>query len=81
MSMAINSGRGGKIQLIVPFYKVTRPFDHVVLQGRIKYFSYSITTTTRLMATKHDKVVPYYKKLQHIKSHNLFNVWAHEAML
>ena len=31
----------------VPFHKVTRSFDHMVLQGLVKYFSCCITTTTR----------------------------------
>ena len=45
-------------------YKVTRSFDHVVLQIHVKYFSCCITTTTKPMAMKLCKVVTYYKKLQ-----------------
>ena len=58
-----------------PFYKVTRSFDHMVLEGHIKYFRCCIVTTTRPMATKCGKVVTYYKKLQPIKSHNPLNMW------
>ena len=59
--------------------KVTRSFDHVVLQGHINYFSCCITNTTRPMATKLGKVVTYGKKLQPIKSHNPVNTGSREV--
>ena len=78
MSMAISFGR---VEWGVPFNKVTKSFDHVVLQGHIKCFSCCITTTTtttpRPMVTKLGKVVTYYKKLQPIKSHKPLNAWSH----
>ena len=65
MFMAINFG--GDMQWEVTFDKVTGYFDHVVLQGQVKYFSCCITTTKRPMAIKLGKVVTYDKKLQSIK--------------
>ena len=41
------------------------------LQGHANYFSCCVTTTTKPMATRHGKVVTYYKKLQPIKLHTL----------
>ena len=55
------------MQWEVTFDKVTGYFDHVVLQGQVKYFSCCITTTKRPMAIKLGKVVTYDKKLQSIK--------------
>ena len=37
-----------------------------------------ISTTTGHFATKLSKVVPYYEKLPHIKSHNPLNTWSPE---
>lgn len=54
---------------------------NVVLQGHINFFSYCITTTTRPMATKLDKVVTSYEIIQPIKSNNLLNTWSHEVIL
>ena len=57
MPIAINFGKKGMCnEELVPFHKVTRSFDHVVLQGHV-YFSYCITFITRLMDAKLDKVV------------------------
>ena len=61
---------GWDIQWGVSFHKVTRSFDHVVLQDHVKYFNCCISTTIRLMTTKLGKVVTYYKKLLPIKSQN-----------
>ena len=69
----------GDAQLGVLFHKVTRSFDHMVLQGHIKYFSCCIITNTRPMATKLGKEVTYYKKFQDIMSHNPLNTWSHEV--
>ena len=46
MSMAINFG-------MEVTNKVTRSFDHVILQDHVNYFSCCITTATRPMDTKH----------------------------
>ena len=62
----------------LPFHKVTRFFDHVVLKGHVNYFSCGITTTTRTMATKFGKVVTYYKKLQSTKSHKPLSIRSRE---
>ena len=77
--MAINCGKVGDIQWGFSFHKVTRSFDHVVWQDHVNYFSCYITTTTRSMATKLDKVVTYYEKLKPIKSYNQLNTWSHEV--
>ena len=71
--------QGGDIQWGVPFHKVTRSFDNVVLQGHMKYFDFCIITTARPMVTKLDKVVTYFKKLQPIKSHNQLNTWSRDV--
>ena len=42
------------------------------LQGHANYFSCCVTTTTKPMATRHGKVVTYYKKLKSIKLHTLW---------
>ena len=72
--MAISFGRVEiYIQWGVPFRKVIRFFDQgqVVLQGHVNYFNCCITTTP--IDTKLGKVVPYYKKIQRIKSHKSLN--------
>ena len=66
--------------MCVAFHKVTRSFDHLVLQGHVNYFSWCITTTTRPMVTKLAKEVIYYATLQLIKSHNPLNTWPRELM-
>ena len=63
----------------LPFHKVTRFFDHVVLKGHVSYFSCCITTTTRTMATEIGKVVIYYKKLQSTKSHKPLSIRSREV--
>ena len=42
--------QGGDIELGVPFLKVTRSFDQMILQDHVKYFSCCVTTTKRPMA-------------------------------
>ena len=51
-----------------PFHKVNKPFDHMLLQGPVKYFSCVISTITRPMSIKLGKVVTYYKQHQPIVS-------------
>ena len=80
MSMAFNFGKVGVHSEIKDHaIKVTKPFDHLVLQGHVKYVSCSITITTRPMFTKLGKVVTYYNKLQLTKSHNPLNMWSREV--
>ena len=65
------------MQCGVPFNKITRSFDHVVLQGHVNYLSCYATATIRHMATKRAKVVTYYKKTQSIKSNHPLNTWSY----
>ena len=75
MSMAIKFGRVGDMQWSIPFHKVTKSFDHMVLQGHVKHFSFCMTTTTK----QNGKMVIHYKKPQPIKSHNPLNTWSCEV--
>ena len=71
MSLAINLSRLG-IQWRFPFHKVTRAFDHVVLQVHVKYFSCFITTVTRTMATK---LVKWYLALRNFNPLSHTSLW------
>ena len=68
--------QGGNIHWRFSFHKVTRSFNHVVLQGNEKYFTCFITTITRPMVIKTCKMVIYYMKLQTIKPHKPLNTWS-----
>ena len=77
MSIAINFWQGWDMQWGVPFHKVTKSFDHVVLQGHVKCFSCvslppQVLWPLNLTAT-------YYKKLQPIKLHIPLNTWSREV--
>ena len=73
----------------IPSHKVTRPFDHVVYQGYVKYISWCIISNVRPMATKLGKVVTYslrnfntlsYTTLStcgHVRSHKLKTLYPH----
>ena len=72
MSMAINFGRveiynEGFSSMKSPDPLITWSYKFMVLQ----LFSCCITTTTKPIGTKSDKVVTYSKKLQAIKSQPL----------
>ena len=67
--------QAGNIQWGIPFHKVTRSLNLVILQGHIKYFSCCITATTRPIATKLGKVVIYCNKL-----HKVLNTWSHDTL-
>ena len=47
----------------VSFHKITKSFDHVVVQGYVNYFCCYITTTTRPMATELTNLLAYHTDL------------------
>ena len=70
-----------KLQQGGSFHKITRSFDHVVLQGHVKYQICYISTTATPMTTKLGKVLTWYEKLSSITFCNPLNTWRSSGKL